>query len=317
MSRKSATAEKAPELFKEQPQGQPPAKPDKKPPKGALVAANTQRAALPAKSMLQIVAEAAANPNVDVAKMQALLDMQEKLEREESRKAFIRDFIALSEDMPSISQDGKIKVLKKGADGQRVEGRDKVQQETPYATFNNIARTIKPLLRKYGFALSFSTEPTTNGDRIIVKGLLEHNMGYSRTTSFPLPAETSGSKNNVQGWGSSMSYGKRYATIALLNIVSHAAEDADRDGHAPDKGKRATKAIQDDVVDGDAVELCNDAQRKAVREAIKFCGVSDKTFCQHFGVDKVENLPAAEFDNALLACRQYAEKHGKTENADG
>ena len=271
-------------------------------PKPAFQAVAVRKAPEP-KNMLAVIAAAASNPACDVGKMQALLDMQEKLEQKQAKREFTEDFIALQSELPSISRDGKIEVLKKGADGQRVAGRDQVQQSTPYATFNNIMRTIKPLLNKHHFTLSFATEPA--GERIIVKGFLRHVSTHEQTTAFPLPAETSGSKNNVQGWGSSMSYGKRYATIALLNIISHAPEDADRNGATPQQTekKASGNARSDDVeVIEDGEEKITQEQHDKLIDAIEACGAKRSDFCGAWKIAKVADLPASGFERAMKAC---------------
>jgi hypothetical protein len=249
-------------------------------------------------NMLAVIARAAADPRTDVAKMQALLSMQKDIMADDSKRAFNLAFIALQNDLPSVGRDGKIEIRQKDAQGNRENGR--VQQSTPYATFNNIMKTIKPLLNRHGFALSFSTEPA--GDRILVKGLLEGH-GHERSTAFPLPAETSGSKNNVQGWGSSMSYGKRYCTIALLNIVSDAAEDADTDGHAgnfkPAKGGGMAEAPPE-------VDKVSDEQAISLRDEIEAADVPIKKFLDHYDIVKVADLPANLFEAAKKGCRDYA-----------
>lgn len=275
-------------------------------PRRSAQAVAVQKAPEP-KNMLAVIAAAAANPACDVGKMQALLDMQEKLEQKQAKREFTQDFIALQAELPSISRDGKIEVLEKGVDGKRVAGRDRVQQATPYATFNNIMRTIKPLLNKHKFTLSFATEPA--GDRIMVKGFLRHVSTHEQTTSFPLPAETSGSKNNVQGWGSSMSYGKRYATIALLNIVSHAPEDADRDGGtAPVAAKRAAKAASEDAVEviDDGEPTITQEQHDKLVDALEACGAKRSDFCAAWGIAKVIDLPASGYERAMRACDDKA-----------
>jgi hypothetical protein len=248
-------------------------------------------------NMLAVIARAAADPRTDTAKMQALLDMQKSIMADESKRAFNSAFIALQNDLPSVGRDGKIEIRQKDAQGSRENGR--VQQSTPYATFNNIMKTIKPLLIRHGFALSFSTEPA--GERILVKGLLEGH-GHERTTAFPLPAETSGSKNNVQGWGSSMSYGKRYCTIALLNIISEAPEDVDTDGHAgnfkPAKGGGMAEAPPEE-------DVLSEDQLLKMRELIEWCGVTTADFLKHFGIEKVGQLPARLYGAAEKSCRDY------------
>lgn len=276
----------------------PPAAPPaaKKKAKGTAVAVHQPQAPAQQKTVLQIIADVAANPNANPATMRELLDMQKEIMADQSKRDFNAAFIALQRDLPSIRRDGKIEIREK-IGGERV---GKVQQATPYATFNNIMKTIKPLLVKHGFALSFETEPM--GERLLVKGRLE-GYGHERTTAFPLPAETSGSKNNVQGWGSSMSYGKRYCTIALLNIVSEAPEDRDTDGEPNRDSLKAAKG--GGFVEVPDREVVSQAQLDKIVENIEWCGVSRAAFCKHYGIAKVENLPADLFDAALKDCKDF------------
>lgn len=265
----------------------PRAKPKKKAkkPARALVVHKPAPPAAP-RNFLQIIAEATLNPACDVGKMQALLDMQRQIEERDARKAFDHHFLALQHDLPAIRQDGKIVIPAK-------EGR--AGQSTPYATFNNIMKTISPLLFKHGFTLSFATEPA--GERLLVTGTLAGH-GHSRTTAFPLPAETSGSKNNVQGWGSSMSYGKRYCTIALLNIISEAREDADTNG----------------VTQHPAISA---AQLKQLQKLAGEVGADIPKFCGVLKVETLADLPAARFDEAvgqLERKRKAAEQRKATQN---
>jgi hypothetical protein len=259
------------------------------------------------KSVLAIIADAAANPAINPSIMRELLDMQKEIMAEQSRRDFNAAFIALQADLPPIRRDGKIEIRAKDAKGERTGA---VQQATPYATFNNIMKAIKPLLIKHGFALSFSTEPAT--ERILVKGLLEGH-GHERTTAFPLPAETSGSKNNVQGWGSSLSYGKRYCTIALLNIISEAPEDRDTDGRVGNF-KSAKGGGLAEVPD--EVATITAAQKETLLEKIHWCGVTLAKFHEHYGIEKTADLPANLFDAAVKACedfysnKQAKERHG-------
>jgi len=265
----------------------------------SAVAAIRQDDAPPA-NMLAVIARAAADPRVDVAKMQALLAMQKELEDREAQKAFTTAFIAMQKKIPSIRRDGKIEIRAKDAKGDR---NGSVQQATPYATFNGIMKAAEKPLREHGFSLTFSTEPAPDG-RIIVRGMLEHEQGHIRTTAFPLPAETSGSKNTVQGWGSSMSYGKRYCTIALLNIISHSPEDADTDGHAG-----TFKTAKDGaIVESTEVPLISRAQAAELRAVMADCGVPEHKFCEAFGISKAEELSSDLFDAAKARCREHKEK---------
>lgn len=249
----------------------------------------------PPENMLAVIARAASNPKVDVAKMQALLQMQKEIVAEESRREFYADMIELQADLPAIRKDGKIEIQAKDSSGRRG---GVVIQSTPYATFDNIMRVIKPILRKHGFVLTYATEPV--GERLLVIGKLNHRGGHQERTSFPLPADAGGSKSVVQSWGSSMSYGKRYTTIALVNLQSEAPDDADRDGH-PNAPKDVTPTR-------DAPSGLTEAQADTMREAIEACTIGIVEFCKHYAIGKVSDLPPERFHEAIKACQAYGEK---------
>lgn len=253
------------------------------------------------KSFLQVIIEAAADPRCDVAKMQALLNMQKEIVAEERKQTFDTAFIALQAELPVINKDGKIEVRKKDSSGERTGA---LQQATPYATFEEIMDVVQPLLTKHGFGLSFQTK-ANNVERLLVIGhLIGH--GHERETEFPLPAETSGSKNNVQGWGSSLSYGKRYCTIALLNIRSRALQDRDTNGFPGDfkvaKGGGLAEAAPEP-------QKVTAAQVGEIRVYLEDARVSDVNFCTHYGIAKVEDLPSNLFAAAKKALAEHKAKH--------
>lgn len=110
---------------------------------------------------------------------------------------------------------------------------------------------------------------------------LEHVGGSSRSTRFRLTADSTGGKNNQQGWGSSQQYGMRYNMIALLNIVSEAPQDADNDGFAKADETLISKKQFDELV----------ALAKDVKADVpKFCDV--------MGVEDLRHLPADRFEEA-------------------
>lgn len=261
------------------------------------------------QSIMGIIAAAARDPSFNPDNMRALLDMRKAEKDEDARMAFTTDFIAMQADLPTIRQDGKIEIREKDQQGGRT---GRVQQATPYATFNAIMKAVKKPLQKHGFALSFSTEPAADG-RILVRGILDHKLGHQRTTVFPLPAETSGSKNNLQGWGSTMSYGKRYATIALLNLTSEAPEDRDTDGNV-DKTMQPTKA--GGFVETEQKALIARPQFDVLTSRIAAVGLPVERFLTHYGIEKVADLPADLFDAAMKQLADY-ETNKKAKQANG
>lgn len=291
---------------------------DKDKPKKSSTAIVVSRPSTVAKSdqqptsVLAIIARAASDPKCDPGKMRELLQMQKEIDAEEARRAFTAAFLALTQDLPTITADKRIVIREKTSTGQR-DGR--VIQSTPYASYNAILKVLKPILQKHGFTLSFSTEPS--GDRLLVRGYLDHVRGGQRTTAFPLPAETSGSKNNIQGWGSSQSYGMRYCTRALLNIISHAPEDADTDGAVPipDKSNRkpvdgAAEISADDIdsPEPQKPKSLSVEQSAELVSLINESGVGIERFLSKYMINAVIDLDPKHLEDAKTACRNYA-KH--------
>lgn len=244
--------------------------------------------------MLAVIAAAAADPACQPDKMRALLDMQKEIKAEEARIAFTRAYSALQEKLPSINARGRIEIPGKSG---------KAGQSTAYATFNEIHKVTKPILREFGFTLSCAPDAMPDG-RLIMRGALDHIEGGAKTGMIVLPIESSGSKNNVQGVGSAISYGKRYLAITLLNLVSHASEDIDDDGQAAGKlAKEQAEHAQDEVI-----EALTPKQIKDLNTAIDFCGVGTEKFCEKYKIAKVDELPPAMLADAMQACRDFADK---------
>ena len=257
------------------------------------------------KSMLQVIAEATMNPAVDVAKMQAIMDMQMKLEAEEARKTFIRDLVALQSELPTISKDGLID-----------HGTGK--QKSRYATYPGLMDVVGPLLRKYGFSFTSAVEPG-EGTGIYVVSYLEHGSGHSRVSRRPLVRDTSGSKNEAQSVGSGQQYGMRYNLIALLNIVSRAPQDDCNDGYAAKQQvKPKPKAEPESDFPGDRpMEKDDPISSGRVINAKEFeklvgvmhdCGVSDKAVLDKYRIKMLKQLPASMLEAAIAACKDYAKK---------
>ena len=160
-------------------------------------------------TILQVIQRAAADPQCDIEKMERLMDMHERMQSRNAQTEYNASMAAMQCDIPSIAERGK--------------GHGTIR----YATFEDVNDVIKPIMQKYGFAVSFKVENTANG--ISVTGILMHRAGHREQTTMLLPSDTSGSKNAVQAVGSAVSYGKRYVMSAMLNITTRGTDD---DGYA-------------------------------------------------------------------------------------
>lgn len=238
-------------------------------------------------NMLAIIANCAADKNVDVAKMRELLSMQREIMAEDARIAFTQSFIAL--DLPSIDRDGRIDegVTRSGRQGKK----------TRYATFENLnAKCAKPL-KDNGFALWFEPDIGPTG-QVIVRGHLDHVKGHGKQCAIPLGLDTSGNKNPGQAAASSISYGKRLGMIAMLNIQTFAPEDRDRDGEA------AVEDVGEVITPEQLATIMETAEAKNC-PAERLRDFLNKRRGPYGEIKKLADLPAPRFDEAMKALEAW------------
>ena len=171
--------------------------------------------------VLNMIERLLERPDLPIEKLEQMFSLHQRVQADAARKEFTAALSAMQEDMPTIAERGAI-TLDEKRDGNKTGA--KVKQST-YALWEDVNEQIRPVLTKHGFALTFRIEQPPSRESVSVTAVLSHAKGHIEQTTFSLPIENSGSKNNVQGWGSSVSYGKRYTAFALLNIASRGEDD--------------------------------------------------------------------------------------------
>lgn len=220
-------------------------------------------------NILSVIARAAADPNVDIDKLERLLEMQERVIARNARSAYFDALAELQPKLPVITERGGIK------------DRNGNIQST-YALWEDVNEAIRPILAEHGFSLSFKVK--REAEQIVTTGILAHRVGHSEETELSLPSDTSGSKNAVQAVGSSTSYGKRYTAFALLNITSQGEDDDGQKGGAPEP------------VDDVRLRLLNDLADAVGADKIKLC--------KHLKVASLKELPATRYDYAFARLKE-------------
>lgn len=203
----------------------------------------------PESNMLALIERAARDPAVDIDKMERIMLMHERSLARQEKASFDASMSQLQPELPVVGERGN------------AAGR------YTYALWEDINAAIKPVLMKYGFALTFRTD-FANG--ITVTGVLAHKDGHREETSITLPADKSGNKNDVQAVASSVSYGKRYTAGALLNLTTHGEDD---DAYAAGN-KMDDKAL--DWVEAIHGATTLDAYKRIKADAVKSYGTTDK-----------------------------------------
>lgn len=164
-------------------------------------------------SIMAVISRAAADPTCDIEKMERLLAMHERMQAKTAEQAFNAAMAQMQCDIPTV-----------------FEGAVNLHTGNAYATLDDITRTLKPIMQRHGFAITFKVE---NADEeICVTGILMHCGGHREQTTMRLPLDIGKGRNDVQAVGSSTTYGKRYVMCALLNVTT--GETRDDDGQSAD-----------------------------------------------------------------------------------
>ena len=169
-------------------------------------------------ALMQAVARAASDPNVDVEKMERLFAMHERMEAKQSEGAFNAAMSRVQAAMRRIETDARNK-----------------QTNSDYATYGALDRALRPLYTEEGLSLSFDTEsPQPEVLRVIC--LVSHGAGHTRRYSIDMPADGKGAKGGdvmtkTHATGSAASYGMRYLLKMIFNVaLGNDPDDDDGNG---------------------------------------------------------------------------------------
>lgn len=223
----------------------------------AKIEEQTPEATAPA--IINVIERAALDPNVDIDKMERLLQMQERVMAVQAKAEHAAAKTLAMSEMPAVPKRGR------------------GHNNMPYAKLEDIVNTTRPVLAGHGLSLGFDTRVDNN--QIIITAKLTHQNGHEETTSLPLPFDNSGSKNAVQAIGSSQTYGQRYTAQAILGLSL--GDDTDDDGKAGGAGATVTPE-----------------QYIQLRDLVEETGSKEMVFLKYFGAQSLETFPAKKFDAA-------------------
>lgn len=186
-----------------------------------------------AAALLQVIARAAENPQVDVDKMQKLLDMQQQVMARQAEAAFNVAMNQAQAEMVRVATD---------AENSHTRSR--------YATYAAMDRALRPIYTRHGFSISYDTQDTDNGDFVVVVAYVSHSAGHTRTYRAKVPADGKGARGNdgvmnrTQAFGSANSYGMRYLLKLIWNV---AIGEDDTDGNTTDGNMEAVAKLAESL----------------------------------------------------------------------
>jgi hypothetical protein len=218
-------------------------------------------------AMIRVIERAASNPDIDVEKMERLLAMQERIMAQNAKSAFNEAMRAAQAEMPKIKRT-----------------KDNTQTNSKYADLEHITDKAVPVYTTHGFSLSYGTADCPIPGHARITCVCAHVQGFERTYQADIPLDLTGikgtqNKTATHGFGSTMSYGRRYLICLIFNIT---LTNEDKDGNQP----------------GDTITEQQITDLKALAEEVK----ADKAaFLRYFKINELSDLPAAKFKDAVSA----------------
>jgi hypothetical protein len=175
-----------------------------------VAASNPSPGTLPAPMTPMGLLELATRQGADIDKLKQLMDLQERWEGNEAKKAYVDAMARFKKDPPTIIKNKKASF-----------GAGRTTYE--YATLDNVCEKIIASLSAVGISHEWKLEQ--EGVDIKVTCVLTHARGHSERTWLRATPDMSGSKNNIQAIGSTVSYLERYTLLAATGLAVTGMDD--------------------------------------------------------------------------------------------
>ena len=163
---------------------------------------------LPAAATPMEMLSRALDRGADLTVLEKLMDLQERHERNQGRKAF---------DAAISDAKAEIPVIIKNREG----------HNSKYADLGAFAAAVNPVLAKHG--LNYRYRSAQDGAAIRVTCILSHRDGHAEETTLSGAADATGNKNGIQAIASTLTYLQRYTLKLALGLADSEGDD---DGQA-------------------------------------------------------------------------------------
>lgn len=233
-------------------------------------------------AMLALIERAARDATLDLDRMERIFKMREDMLNRQALVAFNAAMAKAQSEAAPV-----------------VRNRKNDHTRSKYADLAAIADAALPIVHANGFGMSFSEVKSAEPNCIGVACEVTHAGGHCKRYEFIVPLDKAGSqgkvnKTDTQAYGSTFTYGRRYATCAIFNIAT-----ADDDGNS-------RKVPQPESAVPDANEPISETDLTALREAMDAAGVDIPAFCAYFKLEKLGDITNANLPRAYAAVNKKA-----------
>ena len=218
--------------------------------------------------------------------IERLMDMHERWEANEARKAFDKAMAAFKADPPKIDKNATVDFTS-----------SKGRTHYTHATLDHVSSVISKAMAPHGLSFRWTTDQ--EGAQIKVACIVAHEQGHQERVTLTGAPDQSGNKNNIQQVGSTITYLQRYTLLAATGL---AASDQDDDG--------ATAGAPVEKVSADQLAKLEDMLEATASDTAKF-----KAWA-FAGIPGAANKPLSElradqFEPAMQMLRKKLNKEAK------
>jgi hypothetical protein len=151
----------------------------------------------------------AVQQGADLDKLEKLMDLQERFNAGEAKKAFNNAMSVFKKAAIVITRNADVKYS---------------GTSYSHATLDHISKAIDEPLSDVGISYRWNTDQKDDGS-VSVTCILTHDLGHSEETKLTAAPDKSGSKNPIQAIGSAVTYLQRYTLIAACGLTIGGMDD--------------------------------------------------------------------------------------------
>lgn len=210
--------------------------------------------------------ERAMDKGMGVEIIEKMIELQERTEASNARRAFNIAMAAAKRELPEIEKNRHVSYKNKSGD----------KTDYWHEDLAGIAKQIDPILAAHGLSYRFRTKQ--EGGVIRVTCIVSHELGHHEETALEGSPDASGGKNSIQAVGSAVTYLQRYTLKAALGLSS---------------------ARDDDAQCAEGPTTISAEQFIQIRDRIAEAGLSDEIVCKAEKIPSLEQMPADMFDRVM------------------
>lgn len=247
----------------------------------------SEQAAMPPVNSPMGMMLAAVKSGATLDQVEKMMDLQERWEANEARKAYVAAMAAFKAEPITIIKAKQVSFTTRDGD----------KTSYSHAELSDVTEAIGPAMAKHDLSFRWNVRQADDS-RISVDCIITHVQGHSETVTMSGSPDASGKKNAIQQSASTVTYLQRYTLLAATGLSTKGQDD---------DGTAAGAALLDGWLE--AIEQAEDVQSL---DAVLKDGT--KALSKQKGAGAVENYRAFM---AAVQARNKALKAASKESGNG